>query len=394
MRAYLEVIEGRYAGTATSLVPGSVCHVGSRLGVDMFLPDPTLASVHYVLKGGKRGCEMQALGTVETFVNGTAVRQATLQHGDWIVAGCSLFGYSEEGQLPVESSYPSRQLLLHLQAQREALFVLVDTSLNAEVGQYLNDARNRDLHPCKSLAGADVVGDHPWLVQVPSDGQWLEWLIRNGWGKGWLTFLTSSQPFPFVYHHFRNLWLQTKGVGKGTGLRFYDPRVLRVLLPECSHEQATRMFGPVTKFIVESQLPHTGLEFDWSAAELQATSIRLSLIKPLIPSHAQLQVYSSSVDLSKNWEETALAYLRQSFPHETAGQVEDALRANVQQSRFVSEQLGMQQLPARLQVALIGFLYGASIWQLPEMIACLQTPHYSSEEKLNRLVDWLNQGRG
>ncbi len=43
--------------------------------------------------------------------------------------------------------------------------------------------------------------------------------------------------------------------------RFYDPRVLRVFLPVCTHEEAAQLLGPLSCFLMENDKADTLLQF-------------------------------------------------------------------------------------------------------------------------------------
>jgi hypothetical protein len=93
----------------------------------------------------------------------------------------------------------------------------------------------------------------PFLVTLDRDHELTGWLLAEGWGKSWGVFLRSSAPQPEVLQHLRRLLKVKTEEGKKLVFRFYDPRVLQVLLPTCNDEQLTEAFGPVESFLTESE---------------------------------------------------------------------------------------------------------------------------------------------
>jgi Domain of unknown function (DUF4123) len=69
-------------------------------------------------------------------------------------------------------------------------------------------------------------------------------LVREGWGRSWGMFLTSTQPLLEVRRHLRKLLMvKLEGFPERVYFRFYDPRVLREFLQVCTPEQRQVLFG-------------------------------------------------------------------------------------------------------------------------------------------------------
>jgi hypothetical protein len=70
--------------------------------------------------------------------------------------------------------------------------------------------------------------------------------------------------------------------GETVLFRFYDPRVLRALLPTCTSDQLVELFGPVQKYIVEDEDPSYAIEFSLKNRVLMVERIHL-LQEPVVP---------------------------------------------------------------------------------------------------------------
>jgi hypothetical protein len=100
----------------------------------------------------------------------------------------------------------------------------------------------------------------PYLVQFDKEDVFLERLLRNGWGKRWVSFFTSNAEFDAVRKHFRKFLFVKDERGETVYFRFYDPSILRTFLPACNNEELKQFFGQIDEFIVESELPSDFLE--------------------------------------------------------------------------------------------------------------------------------------
>ena len=395
MQAYLEVIEGRYAGTTMPVSAGEVCTVGGRLGCDLFLPDdPTLAPLHFLVQGEAEACQIQNCASAAALiVNGDAVKRTMLQHGDWIVAGKTLFTYQVSGE-PAIPETPLAHLQQYLRSLADELMVLIDSAYEPRFESLFRERQVMARDLTQSLPQFQTATFRPWLISLRG-ADWLhEKIIRTYWGKGRCVFLTSPRSMSEVASYCLRLLLETRHVCNGSGLRFYDPRMLRTMLPECTMEQLRQLFGPITSYFVESQLPHTGLLFSWQQGELAATSVRFGTVQPLIPTVTQLHHYLTNAGTNVDWLAVVQACAQHFELPATLEKGETPLPEILAQTEKVCGQFRVYSPAARLQAAFVSFLLGTPIWEIPEISSCLAQPNFTGEEKLNVLVETLNQRRG
>jgi hypothetical protein len=116
----------------------------------------------------------------------------------------------------------------------------------------------------------------PYLVRIEPDLVLLKWLWEEGWGKAWGVYLWSGSTLDVLRDHFRRLVQVAPEDGESLFFRFYDPRVLRVFLPTCSYEQLRQVFGPVARFVTESEDAATALRFSFPLDGLKTRSLKLS----------------------------------------------------------------------------------------------------------------------
>lgn len=93
----------------------------------------------------------------------------------------------------------------------------------------------------------------PYLVQLGENDPLLQWLFNQGWGKSWYIFAESDAPFVQLRNHVRSFYRVTDDTGKPFFFRYFDPRVLRDFFPACDPQQLCSMFGPVRRYVLESE---------------------------------------------------------------------------------------------------------------------------------------------
>lgn len=119
----------------------------------------------------------------------------------------------------------------------------------------------------------DMAEVAPYLVQLEAESPFLEWLLREGWGKSWGVFVQTTVPLEDLRRHFRRSLIVHDPEGEPMYFRYYDPRVLRIFLPTCNAEELRSMFGPVSRFLVEAEDPARCLEFSLQEGALKCRSL-------------------------------------------------------------------------------------------------------------------------
>ena len=89
-------------------------------------------------------------------------------------------------------------------------------------------------------------GVAPWLARV--DVPLLEWIRADLWDEPWGLFVEARATIDVLRKHFRRLQLAEGPDGKRMYFRFYDPRVLRMVLRTTTDAERAELFGPVEAF--------------------------------------------------------------------------------------------------------------------------------------------------
>lgn len=374
MSICLEVMNGRSAGTTQILEPGDLCRVGSRVNSNLWLADDRHAEPsHCVIAYDKRGVTLHDLSMSGTFVNRKRVEHsAPLQHGDWFVTGTTLVmvcerGHSESGWTTVSAGLAA---YLHSIAPDRQLWYLGECGNSPLAEQLLQEAQG---------AGTATKLDErheAWLAWIPPEWVDFPWFLRTHWGKGHGLFFRSDRSGDWLAAHFRARLAATR-----KGLRPFDPRVVRALLPICRPDQLVEAFGPARRLVVESQLAHTAIQFFPSQGRLAADLVNLRYLNPPIPRQSEM----------------ALALRGEAGPVELYQRLAPSFGIffprDLEEFRPDFARYGLIKDAALVQFAILG-----SIYSQPEaqegLRRVLGAGRGWPEERLDRYVAALNERRG
>ncbi len=181
-----------------------------------------------------------------------------------------------------------------------AAYAIIDGQWCEDIYGRLLGSENTDW--CSLIAGEvaqELALTAPYLVRLEPDTDLTNWLIEEGWGKGWgIYFLASRARAKELYRtpppeslkqqvergafvaspdiseddatdvvllrrHFRRyLRVEFESDGRLVRFRFFDPAVLRVWLLSCNPLEAGAFFGPITDFIAEDWCEEPSLSHD------------------------------------------------------------------------------------------------------------------------------------
>ena len=294
MLVVFKVLQGNGSVDEIVLGPAESARIGSDpQWCDYAFEDNLMSAVHFVLYCDQSNAYVRDLNTRGgTRRNGTLITSAQLNDGDRVTAGNTTFqvviekedaGKKEEKaeEAPEEQAHTPviQRLLAGLRQVREPVFLLIDCARDGKIlpllGEHAADAQTLFNGPD---LGA-MIPFSPHLVAFEKEGKLIEDLLVEGWGKPWMVFVLSREPFSTLREHLRELLMAENPDGKQVFFRYYDPRILRRFLPVCTPAETRQFFGPVVQFWVEDEKPEFLLQFAPSpkGAEMQ----RFSLTEPL-----------------------------------------------------------------------------------------------------------------
>jgi hypothetical protein len=328
MAVFLEVLNGRYAGTRIEIPAGQTVQVGRTARANVaFAEDHHMSGVHFALEWVSEGLALRDLNSRNgTFLNGQRIEHVALAHGDRIAAGNTELLVHLQGELAAEepraaaarssavapasttaadrsqtaeggvapligSASPmslldapwlppltsvTAKLLEALRGEFQPLYAILDSARDPLVLAVLFQCDQEYQSLYEGPEGEELSVVAPYLVRLPKDSPLLEVVARTSWGKSWGVFFTSDSPFAEVRKHLRYFLMVKLPEGKQVYFRFYDPRVLRVYLPTCTADEMRSFFGPIKCFLMEGEKPQTAVRFAPSPRGVQSVVASLS----------------------------------------------------------------------------------------------------------------------
>lgn len=138
---------------------------------------------------------------------------------------------------------------------RLPIFAILDAARNEDILTLLHDGGEKFKSLFEGQKADDWAEAAPYLVELPPDSGLLPTLIKEGWGDHWGIYLASDAEFDLLRSHFRRfLIVDSEDLGQ-VFFRFYDPRVLRAIMPTFMPNERLKIFGPVDYFLAESESP-------------------------------------------------------------------------------------------------------------------------------------------
>jgi hypothetical protein len=104
----------------------------------------------------------------------------------------------------------------------------------------------------------------PFLLEMSATAALAQDIVKTGWMANWGVFMAAPKSVTFrdMRQHFRP-HLRVRGpMGQMMFFRYYDPRVLRSVLPTFDASQRAAFFGPVDTFFVAAGVADRMIRFD------------------------------------------------------------------------------------------------------------------------------------
>jgi hypothetical protein len=153
------------------------------------------------------------------------------------------------------------RLLRALTMPATSLHAVIDGAACPELLDRLD--REQPDHVCLYRGDLEPEVAHvaPWLVRLDPTSDFAHWLVGEGWGRAWFTLVLGTQALQVLRSQFRRLLMVQLPDRRIVYFRFYDPRVLRLYLPECGPGEAEAVIGTQLAFITEAPDPDSLLLF-------------------------------------------------------------------------------------------------------------------------------------
>ena len=292
MLVILEATAGPATGRKIQVPEGSILRVGRTARSDYALgEDSYLSGQHFAIEYDGTHCRIRDLGSSNgTFVNGDRITDRIVQEGDSVGAGGSTFVVHIDSSSPTPEaprvtsaptlklpspigsepaalaplrghsdwpgfSRPQSVVLSALYREGESVYAVLDAVRDARIPAFLDASGERHARVDEENLAS------PFLVLVPPQSRLLDVLIKDGWNHGWGFYLAAAVDFESTLRHWRPFVTLHNRSGQPVTFRFWEPRVLRAIVPAMPPREAADFFGPVSRLLVEGDKPEVAVEF-------------------------------------------------------------------------------------------------------------------------------------
>lgn len=135
---------------------------------------------------------------------------------------------------------------------RGRLYALIDAGRCPEGPERAEDAKMAHESLLAGSLGRELGDVAPYLVEFRDRSSFGEWWFEQ-WGRSIGVLVEAPVTLGELRRHFRTLLVVRHEDRRKYFFRFYDPRVLRVFLPNTTAIEVKRFFGPVSAFYCEGQ---------------------------------------------------------------------------------------------------------------------------------------------
>ncbi len=281
-RVIVAVKWGPSAGRKAVVAPGEVLRVGRGALADLVIPnDLQLSPVHFELTWDGERCSFRDLQSARgTLRNGDpGAAEGEIKHGDWLKAGETVLTVHLEGattpapfdmdddvdedddearrerEAEKERAAAAELALPELRSSATApLYAVLDSARDPRILELLRESVEEHHSLYDGIEGETMAHVAPYLVRLSRESRLLAALVREGWGKRWGIYLTSTQPFAIVRRRLRRyLMVERQDRQERVYFRFYDPAVLGVFLPATTVLQRAELFAGTGEMIFEGE---------------------------------------------------------------------------------------------------------------------------------------------
>ncbi|PKG83069.1 hypothetical protein CXF85_12030 [Colwellia sp. 75C3] len=95
----------------------------------------------------------------------------------------------------------------------------------------------------------------PYMVRLEKDHPQTIEILKKGWGNSWGIFAITHPPATLINirQNCKKMAMVQLPDDKRAYFRYYDPRVMRPYLPTCTIEEANKVFGHISEYIMEGE---------------------------------------------------------------------------------------------------------------------------------------------
>ena len=135
------------------------------------------------------------------------------------------------------------------------VFMVLDCARDKRIEPLINNAKIEQSCLYAGNLSYKLKRAAPHIVKLSENSNFTSEVLALGWGKSWGIFLLTNQATTMttVRANCRRLG-KVKGVnGKSLVFRYYDPRVIRLMLPVCNQHEVDCILGDSISLLIEQK---------------------------------------------------------------------------------------------------------------------------------------------
>lgn len=177
------------------------------------------------------------------------------------------------------SQSPREAVLKSVVTPQARLYALIDSGRCPEGPKRAEEANMAHQSLLAGSLGRELGDVAPYLAEFRVRSSFGDWWFEQ-WGRSIGVLVEAPVSLEELRSHFRTLLVVRHEDRRKYFFRFYDPRVLRVFLPNTTAIEVKRFFGPVSAFYCEGAEGNELLTFKRGRDGVSATQSPLSPGKP------------------------------------------------------------------------------------------------------------------
>jgi hypothetical protein len=157
-------------------------------------------------------------------------------------------------------------------------FILIDAAITGDIIERGKEINQDFVSLYRGKEEEDFENIGPYLFAFQAKSLFSSWVFDNAWGGNLGIIIETTASLEECLLHFQKYIVIKNNGGREHYFRFYDPRVLKVVLPGYDNKKLAEFFGPVEKFTLEGDNKETAVTFSQQNGILQQSLVNAAEI--------------------------------------------------------------------------------------------------------------------
>ncbi len=169
----------------------------------------------------------------------------------------------DDNQLHALEQQLWKPILFNNQEILPSVYAILDGARDKRIEPMLHNGNLEQACLYKGKISYSLKRAAPHIVALQQGHPLTHKILKMGWGKAWGVFYVChpSVTLASISNTCRRLTKVTSAQGKTLIFRFYDPRVIRILLSVFNYQEIERIFGPAISLFMEARDSREWVEY-------------------------------------------------------------------------------------------------------------------------------------